>query len=98
MNHRFESWEKRFEQKLENSDLVNDPAHDLAHFRRVVAASKTLAEGEGANLAVVIPAAYLHDLINVPKNDPRRSQASRLSAQAALEYLRIEGYDLAPLD
>ena len=97
MTHRFESWEKRFEKKLNESNLGNDPAHDLAHFRRVVAAAKTLAEGEGANLAVVIPAAYLHDLINVPKSDPRRSQASRLSAQAATEYLQGEGYDLAPL-
>ena len=91
-------WEKRFEQKLRDSDLGNDPAHDLAHFRRVVTSAKRLAQEEGADLSVVIPAAWLHDLVNVPKNDPRRSQASRLSADAALAWLKEEGYALAPLE
>jgi uncharacterized protein len=69
-------------------DYGNDPAHDLAHFRRVVATAKRLAAEEQARLEVVIPAAWFHDFVNVPKNDPRRSQASRLSAVAACEYLR----------
>lgn len=93
-----EAWEKKFEQKLREADLGNDPAHDLAHFHRVVTTAKRLALEEGADLGVVVPAAWLHDLINVPKNDSRRSQASRLSADAATEWLKAEGYTLGSLD
>lgn len=41
---------------------------------------------------MVIPAAWLHDFVIVPKNDPRRSQASKLSAEAALLFLSEIGY------
>lgn len=75
------------------SVLAFDPAHDLAHIERVVATACRLARAEGAHLAVVEPAAWLHDLVNVPKNDPRRSSASRLSAEAATQWLRDQGYD-----
>jgi uncharacterized protein len=85
-------WEKIFEEKLAAVDLGNDPAHDLAHFRRVVKTAKALAQGEKAKLEVVVPAAWLHDVVNVPKNDPRRSQASRLSAEEAVKFLREVGY------
>ncbi|MBU6376842.1 MAG: HD domain-containing protein, partial [Bdellovibrionales bacterium] len=85
-------WETLFEKKILASNSGNDPAHDLAHFKRVVATAKQLCEEERACWEVVVPAAWLHDLVNVPKNDPRRSQASRLSAEASLEFLRQEGY------
>lgn len=88
------NWEARFEAKILESSQGedNDPAHDLAHFRRVVATAKRLGKHEGGRMDVIIPAAWLHDLVNVPKNDPRRSQASRLSAQAALAWLNEVGY------
>jgi uncharacterized protein len=38
-------------------------------------------------MEVVVPAAWLHDLVIIPKNDPRRSKASRLSAEAAIVFL-----------
>ena len=85
-------WEIRFEEKLIEAGLGNDPAHDIAHFRRVVKTAKALAAEEGAKLEVVLPAAWLHDLVNVPKNDPRRSEASKLSAKAAIEFLRASNY------
>jgi len=85
-------WEARFRKKIESSDLENDPAHDLAHFERVVRTAREIAARELARFEVVLPAAWLHDLVNVPKNDPRRAQASRLSAQAALVFLRETGY------
>jgi uncharacterized protein len=91
-------WELKFENKIRETDMGSDPAHDLAHFRRVVATATQLAKNEGANLDVVVPAAWLHDLVNVPKNDPRRSIASRLSAEEAVLYLRAVGYDRAPLE
>ncbi|MBC7692209.1 MAG: HD domain-containing protein [Methylotenera sp.] len=88
-------WERRFEEKLIQNGLaegVSDPAHDIAHFKRVVTAAKALCLEEKAKPEVVVPAAWLHDFVNVPKNDPRRSQASRISAAAAIEYLASEGY------
>lgn len=87
-------WEERFKAKITEAHGIedHDPAHDLAHFSRVVATAKRLAQGEGGKLEVILPAAWLHDLVNVPKNDPRRSQASRLSAQAALAWLNQVGY------
>ena len=76
----------------------NDPTHDFLHIKRVVSWAKKIAAAEGGNLDVVMPAAYLHDIVNVPKNDPRRSQASRLSADFAVEFLKEIGYpsDLLP--
>jgi uncharacterized protein len=40
----------------------------------------------------VLAACYLHDLVNVPKDDPRRSIASRLSAELATERLAALGF------
>jgi uncharacterized protein len=93
-------WESRFEERVrtELRGAENDPAHDLAHFRRVVTLARALGEQEGADLSIVLPAAWLHDLVNVPKNDPRRSEASRLSAQAACSFLREAGYPEAKLE
>lgn len=87
------AWEEIFVAKAELLyPAAVDAAHDILHIRRVVKAAKIIAAHEKADLWVVIPAAYLHDFVNVPKNDPRRSQASRLSAEAAVEYLRGIGY------
>lgn len=98
-------WERRFEQFAAQSmgghadpsaDPVphrsSDPAHDLAHIRRVVANARWLAGEEGADLAVVLPAAWLHDCVVVPKDSGRRAEASRLAAEAAGTFLRREGY------
>jgi uncharacterized protein len=89
-------WEQRFESELRElvgrAEMRQDPAHDLLHFRRVVATAKHLANCEHGKLEIVIPAAWLHDFVIVPKNDPRRTQASRLSAEAALDYLKQIGY------
>ncbi len=64
----------------------HDAAHDLEHIRRVVATARALALAEQADLAVVIPAAWLHDCVVVPKNSPQRSQASGLAARAAVDF------------
>lgn len=81
-------FEKMFSEKIFALVSSEDPAHDILHFKRVVKAAKSLAHEEHANLNIVVPAAWLHDFVIVPKNDPRRSKASKLSAEAAVEYLR----------
>jgi uncharacterized protein len=69
-----------------------DAAHDVAHIRRVVANAKALARSEGGRLEVVIPAAWLHDCVNLPKDSGQRADASRLAAAAALSFLSAAGY------
>src|SRR5688572_4804062 len=90
-----ENWEAQFQAKVTEVAAAEarltgyeDPAHDLAHFERVVATAKLLGSEERAKMEVLLPAAWLHDLINVPTNDPRRGQASRLSGEAAVQFLR----------
>lgn len=85
-------WEVLFENEVYKSVSVDDPAHDLLHFKRVVATAKKLAVIESAKFDVVIPAAWLHDLVNVPKDSPLRNMASRLSAQKAVQFLESINY------
>lgn len=79
-------------QKISEIASVEDPAHDLLHFKRVVKTAKQLCAEEGGKFEIVVPAAWLHDFVIIPKNDPRRSQASRLSAMAAVQFLESLGY------
>ena len=52
-----------------------DAAHGLEHVQRVVVNAKKLAAEEGARLDVVVPAAWLHDCVSVPKDSPQRAAA-----------------------
>ncbi len=70
----------------------SDPAHDLLHIRRVVANARLLARAEGADLDVVLPAAWLHDCVVLPKDSEQRPLASRLAAEKAGDFLRQAGY------
>lgn len=78
--------------------MTTDPAHDLSHIERVVTAAKSFATTEQAKLAIVIPAAWLHDCISLPKNHPRRHQGSKLAAIEAIRFLREIGYPETYLD
>ena len=65
-----------------------DGAHDSAHLERVWRnAQALLAQHPQADALVVMAACYLHDLVNLPKNDPDRAQASTRSAQLARHQL-----------
>jgi uncharacterized protein len=71
-----------------------DGAHDLHHLRRVWRNARAIAATEpGVDLAVLVAAAYLHDLVNPPKDDPERSAASRLSAAQAEPILAGMGLE-----
>ncbi|WP_420641450.1 HD domain-containing protein [Candidatus Leptofilum sp.] len=72
--------------------MATDAAHDMQHVERVVLLSRRLAAAEGANLAVVLPAAWLHDCVTLPKNAPNRQKASQLAAAAAVRFLRSINY------
>ncbi len=77
MSDAIEVWEQKIQSKMQELVTFEDPAHDLLHIRRVVSIAKHLCQMENASFEVVVPAAWLHDLINIPKNDSRRSQGSR---------------------
>lgn len=76
---------------------AGDAAHDLAHVQRVVHTARRLALEEGARLEVVMPAAWLHDCVAVPKDSPLRSRASGMAAERAVSLLREWGVEEALL-
>ena len=85
-------WETFFSEFMSTQLATADGAHDMAHIRRVVATAKRLATHEGGEMAVVIPAAWLHDCVALPKNSPDRARASTLAAQTAEQFLAHIGY------
>jgi len=86
----FAELERRCGEKL--AAAGGDAAHDLEHTRRVVANARGLAATEGAKLEIVLPAAWLHDCVTVPKDSPQRATASRLAAAQAGAWLREWGW------
>lgn len=74
-------------------EMAQDPAHDVLHLDRVWANAHRIAKDEGGiNLRVLMGAAYLHDLVNLPKDHPERKTASALSAEKAEPILAKLGY------
>jgi uncharacterized protein len=84
---------------LAYSAAGNDGAHDASHLERVWRnAQALLAHHPEADALVVMAACYLHDLVNLPKNDPDRAQASRRSALLARGELMRLGFPEERLD
>ena len=69
-----------------------DPAHDWPHVGRVMASAKKLAEGEAIDHPCLLAAVCCHDIVNLPKNHPERSQASQLAAERAAPLLIQSGF------
>lgn len=84
-------WEEQFARFLVNG-AGHDAAHDHGHVLRVVGNAKALAAAEGARWEVVVPAAWLHDCVAVPKDSSQRPHASRLAAEKAAAFLVEAGY------
>lgn len=77
----------------------DDGAHDASHLERVWRnAESLLAHHPQADTLVVLAACYLHDLVNLPKNDPARHLASTRSAELARRELERLGFPRARLD
>ncbi|MCA0936592.1 HD domain-containing protein [Vibrio alginolyticus] len=73
-------------------EMQVDAAHDLSHIKRVAKTAKKLAEQEGAQLEVVLPAAYLHDCFTYPKDHPNRKKSSVIAATKAIAFLESIDY------
>jgi uncharacterized protein len=85
------TWEAQFALFIQRGAPA-DVAHDLEHIRRVVTNARMLAAQEQADLAVVLPAAWLHDCVSVAKDSPLRAQASLLAGRSAVEFLQTMNY------
>ena len=71
----------------------NDPSHDGNHALQVLKNVQTIAEKEGGDLDILIPAALLHDAVIYAKNDPRSDNAPQESAELTKTVLEsLEGY------
>ncbi|WP_170411215.1 HD domain-containing protein [Ruegeria atlantica] len=71
--------------------METDPAHDLAHLDRVWVNAQSIADDQ-TDMPVLLAAAYLHDLVNLSKDDPDRHLASRRSAEKSESILANLGY------
>jgi uncharacterized protein len=73
--------------------IDDDPGHDWSHILRCAEMALTIGEKVGADLSRLLPAAFFHDVVNVPKDDVRRAEASTHSAATASAVLVQLGYD-----
>jgi uncharacterized protein len=77
----------------------NDPSHDFSHALRVLSTAEKIANKEGADLDVVVPAALFHDLVVYPKNHPDRMNSQYESAEATGKILsNIPDYPVKKID
>ncbi|ATQ77604.1 hydrolase [Massilia violaceinigra] len=91
-------WQPRL-QALAGAACGDDGAHDINHLHRVWRnAQALLASHPEADALAVMAACYLHDLVNLPKNHPERSMASRRSAELARRELAALDFPAAKLD
>lgn len=98
MKQLLDEWKLRL-MAIASEDNQDDGAHDINHLNRVwQAAQKLLADYPQADAMVVQAACYLHDLVNLPKNHPDRTQASRMAAQRACEKMEAAGFPLEKLE
>jgi uncharacterized protein len=65
----------------------HDPAHDALHVSRVVANAQAIAGQETANPFVVEAAAWLHDIVQLPKGSGPPGESARRSASGARAFL-----------
>jgi uncharacterized protein len=89
-------WEARWRAPIERFVALElataDSGHGLEHVMRVVENVAGLADGTSVDLDILLPAAWLHDCVIVPKDSPLRSRASRLAAERAAAFLAEVGY------
>jgi uncharacterized protein len=84
-----ERWRERLEAEAGAKPLGNDGSHDLGHARRVWRMSRDIADAMDtpADRLVLLAASYLHDIVSLEKNDPRRAEASRMASGEARRIL-----------
>jgi uncharacterized protein len=79
-------WEKRF-LEFYTSYHFEDASHDIYHFKRVWKTARLILENESADELVILAGCYFHDIVSFEKNDPRRSESSKIAAIKTGEIL-----------
>ncbi|MFW5968372.1 MAG: HD domain-containing protein, partial [Persicimonas sp.] len=84
---------------LLDETMRDSASHDFGHLLRVINNADRIARGESERGAEVdrealMAAALLHDLVDLPKDDPERHLASRRSAEEAVaHYEDVANFD-----
>jgi uncharacterized protein len=87
------SWNETFNALAIKHYCSSDASHNIQHIHRVVKLAHHIALSEGACLDVVMPAAWLHDIVEADKGSWKaRAQASVLSAEKSNQFLHNLGY------
>jgi uncharacterized protein len=82
---------------VDEMDLTG--SHDLGHLLRVLRNAYRISRGEvqsgvEVDWEVLAASALLHDVVDLPKDHPERSQASKRSAELAVTHFeRLEAFD-----
>ena len=92
MTHLFSPYDALAGQLLPHATDGNDGSHDIAHLQRVWKNAAKIQAAEGGDMEILCAAVLLHDCVSVEKNDPRRTQASRLAAEKAAGLLSALGW------
>jgi uncharacterized protein len=86
--------EKKWEQRLidyffELHHHMDDASHDLGHFIRVHQVAQEIAKNESVfvDKLIILAAAYLHDVVNLPKDHPESKKSSYYSSLKAKDIL-----------
>jgi len=95
-NSEIEKWKKKFED-YHHANPSDDGSHDLSHFKRVWKLADKLSTNKADKLTI-LAACYFHDIVNYPKNDPRRAQSSTDAAKKAKEILANMDFPREKLD
>lgn len=80
--------EKQLFKIVAQSSQTNDVSHDINHTIRVVENAKKIAEKEGGDLDIIVPAAIFHDAIVYLKNSKESKQSTFESANLAQQELQ----------
>lgn len=87
-----EDLKKRIFAAAETQQTKSDPSHDFEHIKRVCNMALKIAEIEGADLDIVMPAALFHDAIVYPKDSPHSQNETIESAAYARKILEDLDY------
>lgn len=77
---------------------TDDASHDASHLLRVWRNVQMISAQEGGDSAILMAATLLHDCVDVPKDSPLRSLASRMASEEALATLVTLGWQQHRVD
>ncbi|MEK6982483.1 MAG: HD domain-containing protein [Candidatus Micrarchaeota archaeon] len=76
-----------------NKIAMEDVSHDFEHAYRVLLNVEVIAQQEGGDLDILVPAALFHDLVVYQKNHPEKHKSQGESAKFAEKILSEMGFE-----